>query len=293
MERVRQLGYLGLAVSDLGAWEDFGANVLGLEPERDGREGLRFRMDEYAQRFILERDGADDVRYLGWEVPDARALAAVAERIRHAGFEVSEGDPQEAAVRRVAGLVRATDPNGLASEIYYGAERCFERPFHSPRPISGFVTGEQGLGHVVLGVDHAGESLAFYRDALGLRESDLITMGRPGREVTVSFLHCNPRHHSVALVEARPVKRLNHFMVQVRSLDDVGAAYDLAQSREIPLSTTLGRHTNDHMVSFYMASPSGFDVEYGWGARTVDDATWTVQTHRSGSMWGHHRVKRS
>jgi len=41
------------------------------------------------------------------------------------------------------------------------------------------------------------------------------------------------------------------------------------------------------MVSFYMQSPSGFEVEYGWGARVVDDSTWQVQQHARGSIWGH------
>jgi hypothetical protein len=41
----------------------------------------------------------------------------------------------------------------------------------------------------------------------------------------------------------------------------------------------LGKHTNDHMVSFYLRTPSGFNVEYGWGAREMDDATWQVQVH--------------
>ena len=27
--------------------------------------------------------------------------------------------------------------------------------------------------------------------------------------------------------------------------------------------STLGRHSNDQMVSFYMSTPSGFEVEYG------------------------------
>jgi hypothetical protein len=41
------------------------------------------------------------------------------------------------------------------------------------------------------------------------------------------------------------------------------------------------------MVSFYLRSPSGFEIEYGFGARTVNDATWKVQRHESGSIWGH------
>ena len=52
---------------------------------------------------------------------------------------------------------------------------------------------------------------------------------------------------------------------------------------------TLGRHPNDLMTSFYMRTPSDILVEYGWGGREVDDATW--QPHEltsAASFWGHH-----
>ena len=35
---------------------------------------------------------------------------------------------------------------------------------------------------------------------------------------------------------------------------------------------TLGRHPNDRMFSFYAKTPSGFQFEFGWGGREVDDA---------------------
>jgi catechol 2,3-dioxygenase-like lactoylglutathione lyase family enzyme len=41
----------------------------------------------------------------------------------------------------------------------------------------------------------------------------------------------------------------------------------------------------DGMV--YIVTPSGLKVEYGWGARLVDDATWQVQRHDRGGLWGH------
>jgi hypothetical protein len=82
-------------------------------------------------------------------------------------------------------------------------------------------------------------------------------------------------------------KRLHHFMLQLQTLDDVGSTYYLCQDQGVPITMNLGRHTNDHMTSFYMRTPSGFAVEYGWGAREVDDATWQVQLHTSGSIWGH------
>ena len=66
-----------------------------------------------------------------------------------------------------------------------------------------------------------------------------------------------------------------------------GMTYFLCQDQGVPVARGIGRHTNDHMVSFYMQSPSGFEVEYGWGARVVDDSTWQVQQHTRGSIWGH------
>jgi hypothetical protein len=76
-------------------------------------------------------------------------------------------------------------------------------------------------------------------------------------------------------------------MLETQTLDDVGTALDLAARSGAPLATTLGRHTNDQMVSFYVVTPSGFEVEYGWGGRLVDDATWVVQRHDRGGLWGH------
>jgi hypothetical protein len=66
----------------------------------------------------------------------------------------------------------------------------------------------------------------------------------------------------------------------------VGFAWDLARQRNVEITLDLGRHSNDHMVSFYMRTPSGFEVEYGFGARTVD-ADWTVEQHKTISTWGH------
>jgi 3,4-dihydroxy-9,10-secoandrosta-1,3,5(10)-triene-9,17-dione 4,5-dioxygenase len=36
---------------------------------------------------------------------------------------------------------------------------------------------------------------------------------------------------------------------------------------------TLGTHTDDRMTSFYLRTPSGFEIEYGCGGRFVDDAS--------------------
>ena len=78
--------------------------------------------------------------------------------------------------------------------------------------------------------------------------------------------------------------------IELYSLDDVGQGYDLAQLEEGRIAYTLGRHTNDFMTSFYVRTPSGFFIEYGWGGRTIDPTTWQPHETTVGpSLWGHER----
>ncbi len=294
MARVAQLGYIGLGVSNVDEWEQFATGVLGLQAHtRDPDGSLLLRMDDYHHRFIVSPGDADDLTLVGWEVADEETLTAMGDQLSANNIAVEWGSPEEAEARRVVGLLKLQDPNGLATEIFYGPLVGVDKPFQSPRPISGFTTGEMGLGHITVTVDSLEQSLHFYRDVLGFRLSDWVRP-QPERGVAstlnLAFLHCNPRHHSMAFWEGKMPKRMHHFMLQLQSLDDVGATYDLCQSKEVPIDMTLGRHTNDLMLSFYLKTPSGFSVEYGWGAREVDDTTWQVQLHRTGSIWGHKHV---
>jgi biphenyl-2,3-diol 1,2-dioxygenase len=292
MVSVTQLGYLGLSVSNLGDWEKFATEVLGLQVAGKAEDGsLLLRMDEYHHRFIVNGGGADDLAYVGWEVPDQPSLTELAAQIKAAGIDVTAGTAEEAALRGVAELIKFNDPSGVPTEAYYGPLISYEKPFRSPRSISGFDTGTMGLGHIVVRIDDAETSLRFYRDVLGMRISDFIDLkarrGRPTDNLRLTFMHCNPRHHSIAFGVIPVPKRLLHFMLQVRSIDDVGSTFYAAQDAKIDISASLGRHTNDHMVSFYMRTPSGFEVEYGYGARTIDDSIWKVERHEAPSIWGH------
>lgn len=293
MASVTQLGYLGLNVSNLAEWERYATEVLGLQVVDKAADGSFFmRMDENHHRFVVRHGDADDVAFIGWEVADQSALRELADQLKADGVAVAAGTAADAQARGVIELIKFNDPSGIASEAYFGPLMNYERPFQSPRAIAGFETGTMGLGHMVLRVDDSAKSLHFYRDVLGMRISDFVDLKmRRGQETKLSltFMHCNPRHHTLAFGELPMRKRLLHFMLQVKSMDDVGSTMYLVQDRGIPITTSLGRHTNDHMISFYMRTPSGFEVEYGFGARVVDDTTWKVQRHESGSMWGHRQ----
>lgn len=287
--RVTQLGYLGIDVSDRNAWEQFANGVLGLQSNGSGPDGaLYLKMDENHHRLTLHPGDRDDVAYCGWESADSASAQAIAKRLRAQGARVTEGAEAQARARGVAGLLQVVDPNGVLNEVYWGAARERESAFVSPRRIGGFRAGELGFGHIVLAVDDYDASLRFYRDGLGLLISDYIELDMGGdKKTTVAFLHSGPRHHSLAIAQFPAQRRLHHFMLQVRDIDDVGTTYDLCRDRQVPISSGLGRHTNDLMTSFYMESPSGFLVEYGHGGREIDESDWKVRTYDAPSLWGH------
>jgi 3,4-dihydroxy-9,10-secoandrosta-1,3,5(10)-triene-9,17-dione 4,5-dioxygenase len=79
-------------------------------------------------------------------------------------------------------------------------------------------------------------------------------------------------------------------MVEVETLDAVGRAYDAVVDAGLPIVRSIGMHTNDHMVSFYVKSPSGVDIEFGCQGREIDEATWQVGHYDAISYWGHRPV---
>ncbi len=76
-------------------------------------------------------------------------------------------------------------------------------------------------------------------------------------------------------------------MPRATTIDDVGSAFDICQAQG-KVKVQLGRHNNDRMFSFYALTPSGFQVEFGWGGVAVDDATWDDSAvYDRLSTWGH------
>jgi 2,3-dihydroxybiphenyl 1,2-dioxygenase len=280
--RVRTLAYVGIETRDLDGWADFSTSVLGLPAERvDGEDRLLLRMDERVYRFDVRAGDEERLLWAGWEVANAAELDRAEAELEAAGTGVRRGTPEECRDRRVAGLVVFDDPAGNHNELFYGQQADF-RPLELTRPLSGYLTGEMGMGHVVLGVKNYAETFKFYVQTMGFRVSDTF-------DDFMAFLHCNRRHHSIALV-ASDEPGLRHIMLEVASIDDVGATIDVCLRRGIA-TRTLGRHSNDRAVSFYLATPSGWEIEYGWSGQAVDDEVWTTrQLVGPTSLWGHQHL---
>jgi 3,4-dihydroxy-9,10-secoandrosta-1,3,5(10)-triene-9,17-dione 4,5-dioxygenase len=281
---VRALGYLGLESADVEQWTVFATEVLGLMvAPHSNPDVVQLKMDDWSHRWSVTSGERDRLAYTGWEVADAMTLERLAERITASGIEVTGGTDDELERRRVRRMVWCLDPSGMRVELFHTPVFDHVR-FVSPAGVPRFVTGDLGIGHVVLLADDFEGSFAFYTDLLGFRLSDSMSLDG----MRLRFLHTNGRHHSLALATHHS-SRLAHLMLEVGSVDEVGYCLDRCLAHQVPISQTLGRHTNDLMLSFYMKAPKGFEVEFGCQGRVINTSSWATSEITAVSTWGHHR----
>lgn len=291
MTELRGLGYLKVQATDLARWRELTINALGFaEGSGPDPDGLYLRMDERHARLIVIPGDTDEVLAVGWEVRDQFALAAVGRAVEAAGVAVKMLSPGEAADRSVEEALTFTDPAGIPVEVFFGPSLD-----HSP-VLTGagqkFVTGGCGMGHVVLPTTAMAETVSFYTEVLGFLPRGAMKVGPPsedGSSARIRFLGINQRHHSLAICPAPHggAPGMIHLMVEVDSLDAVGRALDNVNKAGFSLSSTLGRHTNDRMVSFYVRAPGGWDIEYGCEGMLVDETWYTAEEITADSYWGH------
>jgi 2,3-dihydroxybiphenyl 1,2-dioxygenase len=291
---ISSLGYVGFGVSDLDKWQTFATDILGMQAERRDATSMTLRMDEYQQRFFLVQNGLDDIISAGWEFTSERELEEYVAELREKSVELKVLSAEECALRHIEKGYSCQDPNGFDHEFFFGhGVALLKDKFRSSVLKSGFVTGNLGVGHILPFANRGNgpETVDFYKNVLKFRVSDYIRQEvMPGMMVEATFFHTQTgRHHSIATAQAPTPKVLNHFMVQVEDIDDVGLAYDRAVAAGVSIVLELGHHPNDKMFSFYAQTPSGFNFEFGWGGIVIDENDWEVKTFHQMSDWGHKR----
>lgn len=288
MTELRGLGYIEVQTTDVDRWRELAVGALGFAEGTGPRPGaLYLRMDERRARLVVVPGESDRVLAVGWEVRDQFALAAVARAVEASGVAVKELSEEECLERGVEEAILFEDPTGTPVEVFFA-------PILDHSPLltglaQSFVTGDQGMGHVVLPTTCPDETSAFYTEVLGFKPRGAMRLGGGRSSRRVRFFGINSRHHSLAIAPAPhgEAPGLVHIMVEVDSLDAVGRALDNVNRMGFGISSTLGRHTNDKMVSFYVRAPGGWDIEYGCEGIRVDEASYTAEEITADSYWGH------
>ena len=284
------LGYVLVDSPRLPEWKRFAAEGIGMAVAEDSGACLAFRTDAHARRLVVRRSAKEDVT-LGWEIDDEVALKTVLGRLAARKVAVEEVAGEEATLRGVDRFWRFAGPKALGLELFM-EPRIEATP---PKVLGhGFVTGERGLGHVAITTRKPDAMVAFWREIFDARISDFIEDRISGVNFKFTFLRVNPRHHSIAVAATKGISldpfstKIQHFEMQVSTLDDVGEAYRRCRKLGVKIAMAVGQHPNDRDVSFYAVSPSGFYFEVGWrSAGDEDIESWPQVTHEGISLWGH------
>lgn len=282
------LSYVLVGTPDLPAWVRMATEIAGLQADEvEAGRTVRLRADEKLQRLLLQASTGKPSLGMGYTVANADVLEAATSRLEAAGFAVTASTPEERALRGVAGMVHFRDPDGYRVELAYGLQDA-ETPFAPGRPIGGFRTQaggvDLGIGHTALMAGDFAAMKHLYQDVLGFRMSD-----RASVPFVAEFFHVNPRHHTIGLADTGTGPGVYHFMLEYKDWDDVGRAYDMALEHPESIGVSLGRHSNDHVTSFYLRTPDGWMLELGWAGRLIGP-DWEVADLPGMSLWGHDRT---
>lgn len=289
--RVLNLGYAILSSADLPAWRKCGVETIGAMDASIDTDAVALKIDEHPFRILIEQGEEDRLTAIGWEMRSQEAVIAMRDKLTAAGLMVRDGTSKEAARRRVTGFIATTDPAGNPIEFYYSRTGVGGK-FISSAGVTGFVTGDMGLGHIVVPApSNMEETCDFYKEVIGLAQSDDLTITLPDErmpQIRVYFLHAdNPRHHSLALGSLPSPTGIIHLMLEMRDLDDVGRCLDRVQVAGWKLMASLGRHCNDNMLSFYVIGPAGVPIEIGCEGLQLDWNEFEPTVSTVPDFWGH------
>jgi catechol 2,3-dioxygenase len=141
------------------------------------------------------------------------------------------------------------------------------------------------LQHFVCATTRLEAMTAFYRDILGMLESDRVL---EGSELSATFLRSDPEHHSFAAFRA-PQSRPDHHCYETTSWNDIRDWADRMAQLRIPLWWGPGRHGPGNNLFFMIEDPEGHKVEFSAELeimpRELPVRTWPHE-ERTLNLWG-------
>jgi len=276
---IDELCYVVFDTDNIEAWGRFATNILGFETIADSG-AIKLRMDSRSFRYIIRQGLSSSLPVVGWQTADAASVDVLASRLAVEEIASDPLDTAELATRQVAGGIRFRCHNGIHHEVVFGPLHL--GAFAQVGDVSGFRTAAGGMGHIVWSIPDVAAMDRLMLDIFGmaLRE-DISTPVGQGH-----FYGCNPRHHSLAVFSA-PQLSLEHVMVEMNDIDDVGRAMDRARDLDYDIIQPLGRHRTDHMLSFYVRTPGGFGMEIGCDGVLCGDNWSEIRSSSRRRPWGH------
>jgi catechol-2,3-dioxygenase len=199
------------------------------------------------------RGGLDHVSF---QLDDEEDIKRCADILATQGIRIILG-PEKEVEPGVGSVLRFLDPEGNPIELVSGVEE-FGSGYETKavKPLS--------LNHAVLYAGDLSKQQSFYESVLGMRVTDIVPR-------LMTFLRCNPNHHSFGFI-ALPRRGLQH------------AAFDLPRRAElfdllvhmgdagIKRVDGPGRHGHGHMLFTYFEDVEKNLLEWNTEIQQIDEA---------------------
>jgi len=197
----------------------------------------------HARRMVVGSGAPGAVPWIAMAMKDAAQLSSYAAALDRLGVR---REPSPTPLFG-AGAFAVTDPDGR--RVVFG--------------LPAFLSESKDkttarLQHFVCASTRLDEMLRFYRDTLGMRESDRVL---EGEEIAAVFLRSDPEHHSFATFRA-PESRPDHHAYETGGWMDIRDWGDRMASLRIPLWWGPGRHGPGNNLFFMIEDPEGHKVEF-------------------------------
>ena len=186
------------------------------------------------------------------------------------------------------GIARGKSPTPLFAPGAFsvsdpdGRQAVFGLPeFHSSE--KSLLPGR--LQHFVCASARLDEVVGFYRDRLGMLESDRVL---EGEALSAAFLRCDPEHHAFAAFRA-PESRPDHHCYETGGWNDIRDWGDRMAALRIALWWGPGRHGPGNNLFFMVEDPDGHKVEFSAELELMPkEAPFRTWPHeqRTLNLWG-------
>lgn len=245
MQKVFQLGYIGLNSSNFSKTKDYYLETLGMIEIDRGEDGSAYLSLGYAHHDIVLRPTSSDnsLIHLGYQVSPNTELGELEKEITAAGLKAERKSDSQPGI---ADLLEVEGPGSQVFQFYGTIET--PAPGYALRGIAPLR-----LGHVAVITPEAEKLIAFYRDILGFAETDWI-----GDVAT--FMTCNHEHHVVNILNA-PVTKIHHIAFQLRESADHIRCADYLTATGIRTEWGPSRHTAGHNLAAYHYDPDRTLIE--------------------------------
>jgi catechol 2,3-dioxygenase len=158
--------------------------------------------------------------------------------------------------------------------------------FGSPAQTSSREGLPGRLQHFVCATGELPQMIGFYRDRLGMIESDRVIEGTS--DLSACFLRSDPEHHSFAAFRA-PEARPDHHCYETHGWSDIRDWADRMGRLGIKLWWGPGRHGPGNNLFFMIEDPDGYKVEFSAELelmpREMPHRTWPHE-ERTLNLWG-------